>query len=125
MAANASSSSREDALWTLALSRDRRHADLALDRLRDAGCDERRSSEAAAVAVAWLATPDRAVPALAAQLDCPATLPRWHAVQALGQIDLPAARAALVAQWHVETDAEARRLIEEAVGQILPAKQVR
>ncbi len=110
----------EEALRLLAQSRDRRYADAALSRLRPVECDEAQTPRVAIEAAPLLAHPDEAVPAVAAYLACPTAYVRWQAARSLAQIDLPVARAALVAQWRVETDAEVRRVIADAVGPVRP-----
>ena len=114
----------EDAgLRRLALSRDRRYARVALDRLLPVDCMGDGAFETELNAVAMLAPAEEAVPALAAYFACPEPHIRWHVVQALRQIDLPVARAALVAQWRTEDDSGLRDDLAEALGRILPEEQ--
>ncbi len=108
------------AMRTLGQSRDRRYADLALDRLRPVVCDEAEWPRSALLAAPLLAPAERAVPAVAAYFACGSPYIRWQAVQALGQIDLPIARAALVAQRRAEADPEARQALDQLLGTLQP-----
>ena len=108
------------ALEILGRSRDRRYAHLALDRLQPVVCDEAAMPSAALAAAPLLAHPEDAFPAVAAYFACASSYVRWQAVQALGQIDLPVSRAALVAQRHTEVDPETLSAIDALVGALQP-----
>ena len=110
-------------LRLLALSRDRRYAQVALDRLPPVDCTGDGAFDTELHAVVMLAPAEDAVPALAAYFACPEPHVRWQVVQALRRIDLPIARAALVAQWRTEDDAEIRDDLLRVLGRILPEEQ--
>ena len=110
-------------LRLLALSRDRRYAQVALDRLPPVDCTGDGAFDTELHAVVMLAPAADAVPALAAYFACSEPHVRWQVVQALQRIDLPIARAALVAQWRTEDDAEIRDDLLRVLGRILPEEQ--